>query len=184
MILVQYVDNCGIGTPDMKIINKFIAGLEAEGLQLTCEGSFSEFLGIKFDNRKDGSIEMTQKGLIQKILKATMMEDCNPNGLPAAMASLGTDKDGEPMQESWLYRAVCGMLLSVNKYKNRHSICSESSVSIWTLAHQKHATAVKSIICYLKGTQDKGTIFRPSKWSELDLCVDANFCGLFKQEDN
>ena len=40
MILVQYVDDCGIRAPDMKIINKFIAGLEAEGLQLTCEGSF------------------------------------------------------------------------------------------------------------------------------------------------
>ena len=59
----------------MKIIDKFIAGLEAEGLQLTQEGSFSEFLGIKFDNCEDGSIEMTQKGVIQKILKATMMED-------------------------------------------------------------------------------------------------------------
>ena len=37
MILVQYVNNCGIGAPDMKIIDKFIAGLEAEGLQLTCK---------------------------------------------------------------------------------------------------------------------------------------------------
>ena len=100
MILVQYVDDCGIGAPNMKIIYKFIAGLEAEGLQLTHEGSFSEFLGIKFDNRENGLKEKTQKGLIQEILKATMMEDCNPNGLPSAMTSLGTNKEGEPMQES------------------------------------------------------------------------------------
>ena len=41
---------------------------------------------------------------------------------------------------------------------------------------------VKTIIRNLKGTQDKGTIFRPSKWFELDLCVDANFCRVFKQQ--
>ena len=53
---------------------------------------------------------MTQKGLIQKILKAT----CNLKSLPTAMTSLGADKDGEPMQESWSYRAVCGMLLCLS----------------------------------------------------------------------
>ena len=40
------------------------------------------------------------------------------------------------------------------------------------------------IVQCLKGTIDEGTIFRPGKWFELDLCVDADFCGPFKQEDD
>ena len=63
MTPVQYVDNCGVGAPDMKTIDKFIAGLKAEGPHSSpVKGSFSEFPGIKFDNHRDGSMEMTQKG--------------------------------------------------------------------------------------------------------------------------
>jgi hypothetical protein len=87
LVLVQYVDDCGIGAPNMKIIDKFVADLRQKGFKLTQEGSFTEFLGIKFDRLPDGSFELTQKGLITKILKATNMEDCNPNSLPAPQAA-------------------------------------------------------------------------------------------------
>ena len=48
---------------------------------------------------------------------------------------------------------------------------------------KKHAAAVKTIVRCLKGTIDKGTMFHPSKWFELDLYVDADYGGLFGQED-
>ena len=49
---------------------------------------------------------------------------------------------------------------------------------------KSHASAVKMILRYLKGTMDKGMIIRPTKnLLELNLYVDADFCGLFKQED-
>ena len=185
MILVQYVDDCGIGAPRMEIIDEFVTQLQIRGLQLTKEGSFAEFLGIKFDNHADGSIEMTQRGLIQKILTSTMMEDCNPNWSPAATMALGADKDGEPMNEAWSYRAVCGMLLYLSTNTRTDISFAVSQVCRFgQRPTKKHATAVKTIVRYLKATIDKGTIFTPSKWFELDLYVDADFCGLFKQEDD
>ena len=185
MILVQYVDDCGIGAPNQKIIDDFVQALEAKGLQLTKEGSFSEFLGLKFENHPDGSIEMTQKGLIQKILKATMMEDCNPNSLPAATVALGSDKEGEPMEEAWSYRAICGMLLYLSTNTRPDIAFAVSQVCRFSSRPtKKHATAVKTIVRYLKGTMNKGTTYFPSKWLELDLYVDADFCGLFNQEED
>jgi len=48
-----------------------------------------------------------------------------------------------------------------------------------------HATAVKTILRYLKKTEDKGLLIRPTpNMFHLDMCVDADFCGLFRQEDD
>ena len=49
---------------------------------------------------------------------------------------------------------------------------------------KSHASAVKTILRYLKKTSTKGIIVKPGDKSfNLDLYVDADFCGLFGQED-
>jgi hypothetical protein len=49
------------------------------GFDFTHEGSFTNFLGIKFEkNKANNTVTLTQKGLIQKIIAATGMKDCNP----------------------------------------------------------------------------------------------------------
>jgi hypothetical protein len=102
IILVQYVDDCGIGAPNMEIINDFVNKLKKKGLKLTQEGSFTEFLGIKFERNKNKSFKLSQKGLINKILQAAAMEDCNPNSLPAHRNALGSDNEGEPYDTRYL----------------------------------------------------------------------------------
>jgi hypothetical protein len=76
IMLVQYVDDMGLSAPDKESIDEFIKALREDGLVLTLEESFSEFLGIKFEEREDGSIVMTQKGLIKKILLTTKNGRC------------------------------------------------------------------------------------------------------------
>ena len=49
--------------------------------------------------------------------------------------------------------------------------------------HQSHATAVKSIIWYLKDTQTKGLVCTPPPNFALDCYVDTNFAGLWNAED-
>ena len=39
------------------------------------------------------------------------VEDANPNSTPAHLTALGLDSEGAPMQESWDYLSICGMLL-------------------------------------------------------------------------
>ena len=43
---------------------------------------------------EEGSVMLTQRGLIEKMLKACGMSDCNAKGTPASISPLGTEKDG------------------------------------------------------------------------------------------
>lgn len=60
-------------------------------LTTTKEGTFSEFLGIEYSSDNDGSIHLSQEGLIKKILSTTGLEEgqANPNKLPAKYEPLG-----------------------------------------------------------------------------------------------
>jgi hypothetical protein len=68
MILVVFVDDAGIGSKRKEDADNLVQQLFDRGFELTREGTFSDFLGIKFDKDKlAGTITLTQQGLIQKI---------------------------------------------------------------------------------------------------------------------
>ena len=105
MMVVVYVDDgggAGVGASDPTEIDKLIDDLRGIGFELTREGDLSK--------KSDGSIFLSQTGLIAKILKATHLEDCKLNILPAS-TPLGTNPDGPPMNEPWSYPSIIGMLL-------------------------------------------------------------------------
>ena len=185
IMVVQYVDDCGIAAPNQERINQFVSDLKGLNFELTQEGSFEEFLGIKFEKLPDGTIECTQQGLIKKTLEAAGMENCNPNSVPATQATLGADKDGESMTESWNYRGICGMLLYLSTNTRPDIAFAVSQVCRFGNDPKKtHATAVKTILRYLKKTLTKGMIIDPNNSElHLKLYVDADFCGLFGKED-
>jgi hypothetical protein len=54
---------------------------------------------------------LTQRGLIDKLVQANGLTDCKLNYLPGSLKALGSDPDGEPMNEDWHYGSICGMLL-------------------------------------------------------------------------
>ena len=127
---------------------------------------------------------MSQPGLVKKILKATNMEDCNPNFVPALPQALGADKDGPPMKEKWSYKSVVGMLLYLSTNSRIDIAYAVSQVARFSAnPKQSHATAVKTIVRYLAGTVDKGTIFKPTQDYKLDCYVDADFLGLHGSEN-
>ena len=88
------------------------------------------------------------------------------------------------MTESWNYRAIVGMLLYLSTNTRPDIAFAVSQVARFSAnPKQSHATAVKTILRYLKKTGDKGTIVKPIKDLRLDLYVDADFAGLFGRED-
>ena len=162
IMVFQYVADCGMSAPTKERIDEFIKGLREYGLELTQEGTFEEFLGIKFDYKSNGTIECTQKGLIQKVLQTAGMEKCNPNSTPTLQTTLGKHKDAPLMEESWNYRAICGMLLYLSTNTRPDISFAVSQVCQFSNEPKKpHATAVKMILRYLKKTEDKGLIIRP-----------------------
>lgn len=182
MLIVIYVDDVGLAAQDPNDIDVLINNLTSRGFELTREGSFSQFLGIKFvRDEANNTITATQTGLIQKIITASGMEDCKSNWTPASTTALGIDPDGDPMEETWGYASIVGMLLYLSTNTRPDIAYAVSQVARFTHSPKKsHATAVKTIVRYLKGTADKGTIIRPTGTLQLDCWVDASFGNLYR----
>ena len=179
LIVIQYVDDLGIAGKDMATIDNLIESLKKSGFELTKEGTFAEYLGIQYTTLSNGSILMNQPGLIQKIVDATEMNGCNPNRTPATKEALGMDPEGKRMTEKWNYRSIVGMLLYLST--NTRPDISFAVSQVARFSHdprQSHASAVKTIVRYLAGTKEKGTIFHRPKKLHLDCFVDADFAGL------
>ena len=177
------MDDLGLQAPSMKIIDTLINNLENNGFELTREGSFTEYLGIKYHKNDDESIMMTQEGLIQKIIEATGMEECNPNLTPTTREALGINPEGEPMEDSWNYRSIIGMMLYLTTNTRPDISYAVSQVARFSHCPKKsHASAVKTIIRYLAGTKDKGVIYKRPDELILDCFVDADFSGLYGRE--
>ena len=161
LIVICYVDDLGLQAPKKQIVDKLIENLQKMGFELTRDGTFSEYLGIMYTTLDDGSINMTQQGLIQKIMDAADMQDCNPNRTPSTKEALGLDPDGSSMDDSWNYRSVVGMLLYLATNTRPDIAFAVSQVARFSHYPKKsHATAVKTIIRYLSGTKSNGVIFK------------------------
>ena len=184
LMMVLYVDDAGIAAPNRSIIDDFVAELKHLGFDLEIEGSFSSYLGISIEELDNGERNMTQKGLIKKVIATTKMEKCNPNWLPAAASALGSDPDGEPYdQVQFNYASVVGMLLYLSNNTRPDITFAVSQVARFTANPKKsHAQAIKTIVRYLVRTFDKGILVTPDKTYNMKCWVDADFAGLFNRE--
>jgi hypothetical protein len=185
MLLVCFVDDCGLAVDDPSKVNWFVDELRKKGFELEVEGDFTAFLGVAFDKSVDGSIHIHQSGLIDKIIVASKLEDANPNWTPAAPAAIGSDKEGTPYDhEPWQYSSIVGMLIYLTTNTRPDIGYAVSQVARYNKdPKQTHATAVKKIIRHLKRTRDKGMIVKFTGKLDLVCYVDADFAGLFGYED-
>ena len=183
LIVICYVDDLGVQAPRKGIVDKFISNLKEDGLDLTVEGSFSEYLGIKYDKPDASTIKMTQEGLIQKIIEATKMEGCNPSSTPSTVEGLSSNEEGKRMTDTWNYRSVVGMMLYLSSNTRPDIAYAVSQVARFShCPKQSHAEAVKMIVRYLSGTKSEGIIFKKPKILKLECYVDADYAGLYNRE--
>eukprot|EP00957_Ditylum_brightwellii_P106948 8159250-Ditylum_brightwellii.AAC.1 len=89
-----------------------------------------EFLVIKVNSIGDGIYKLTQESLIDKIHKATEMENCNlavaPTSGPKPLGPDPHSKDVQ-LQDKWSYASVIGMMMY---------LASNSSPEITFVVHQ------------------------------------------------
>ena len=169
--------------PDRQWIDKVLELLKDE-FEMTMEGDVMAFLGIQFKHLSGGEIEMQQIGLIERVLKATGLQDCSPDKMPTSQNTLGTDKNGLEFVEQWSYSLVVGMLLYL--VANSHPEIAYVVHQCARFTHNpkaSHRAAVKRICHYSQGTKTKGLILKPSKQLTVDCFVDADFAGQWNVEN-
>ena len=186
MICVCYVDDTIIAGPDAAAIEKEIRGLgvsddeQRHSFELRNEGEVGDFLGIRIQKTGPREFDLTQTGLIDKVLLASKMEDSRSAKTPAYVNALGSDKDGAKFSEAWDYAGVVGMLLYLAGNSRPDIAFAVNQCARFThCPRASHGVAVKRILRYLNGTRTKGIRLRPTQTLQVDCFVDADFAGLW-----
>jgi hypothetical protein len=183
MMILCYCDDQIVCCRDQSKAQQLMKELSAE-FTLTDEGSLADYLGIHFETLPDGRFEATQTGLIDKIIDAAGLIDCNPSDMPTAQIPIGRDVDGERYKDDWHYASIVGMLQYLQQHTRPDITYAVNQCARFSSdPKESHAKAVKRIVRYLKGTREKGLIFAPTGEVALDCYCDADFCGNWAVED-
>lgn len=183
VICVVYVDDCLFFSPTEQGIKDIFAKMVDCGLDFNEESDVAGFLGVLLVAKEDNSIELTQTGLIDRIILAMGLETANIAMTPAEYGGLPKDVHGTEAQEGWSYRSVLGMMLYLCNTRPDIQFAVSQCARYTASPKQSHEVALKRIGRYLKGTRENGLILTPDEALEIELFVDADFAGLHGYED-
>ena len=129
--------------------------------------------------------KLTQPHLVDGILKDLhLQENMKEKSTPAlSFQILHPDVDGKDMSEDFHYRSIIGKLNFLEKSTRIDISYSVHQCAQFSGNPKSHASAVKNIGHYLKGTRDKGLILKPDKLSSFECWVDSDFAGNWKPQD-
>jgi len=188
VILITYVDDILLYSPHPESISSKLEALRGRDLKLEEESDVAGFLGVLIIRRKDGTLEMTQTGLIDRIIDATGLKGANPKDTPGPHGALPKDEDGEPASEFFSYPSVVGMLQYLQGHTRPDITFQVNQCARYSHnTKRSHEKALKHVVQYLLRTRDKGLILKPSQSKDkdvsMDCYVDADFAGLWSYED-
>ena len=194
LAVLTYVDDCILVSTSQKAIDDLVESLQngEEKFLLTDEGDIDKFLGIELKHNKDGSFEMTQPHLTDRIIKLLGLEkednrwktSANSRLTPSEQIILHRDSEGAERKWDWNYRTAVGMLtylqgntrpdISVHVHQ-----CARFSID----PKRSHERAITRIGRYLLTSRDRGIIYKPDMNRGLECYVDADFAGSWQKAD-
>ena len=193
VVLVTWVDDVLLYSPKDEWINETIAELREAGIDISRESDTAGFLGVdikrgttSIDDEHRPSIEMTQTGLIDRIVTALGLDDaeCGSCHTPADSV-LGKCEDADRFDDNYNYASVVGMMLYLAGHTRPDITFAVHQCARFSFGpRHPHGVALKRIGKYLKNTRDKGIILNPSKEIKIDAYPDADFAGLWGHEDS
>ena len=185
IICIVWVDDCIFFSPKEKYIDRLLHDLKHKcELDLNVEDDVAGFLGVHIARQEDGKIELTQKGLTERVIAALGLESTsNIAATPAETRALGADLEGAPCQETFSYPSVVGMLMYLaNTTRPDIAFAVHQCARFTHNPKRSHEVAIKRIGRYLVGTKDKGMILKPDMDLNIECYVDADFAGLWGSE--
>jgi hypothetical protein len=187
VIVIVYVDDLLLYARDERQIDDLIAKLKEDKIWIRKEGSTEGFLGVDISpTSSNGAFTLTQAGLTTRVIEALGLhaEWTGSKETPADVTALPKDQNGTPADPLVPYASVVGMLLYLSGHTRPDIAFAVHQCARYTFKPtNRHVTALKRIGRYLKGTRDKGLIMRPSRHIHVDCYPDADFAGLYNQED-
>lgn len=157
-LIVVYVDNCLIFSKEDSTLDSAITALQSS-FNLTSQGSAGAFSGVDFKTTSDNNLELVQPGLINKIISYVGLEHESNEQKTPATTILHPDDSGAEREHTWNYRTAIGMLTYLSTSTRPNTAFAVHQCARFS-CHPKcsHEIAVRRIVCYLKGTLNKGFI--------------------------
>ena len=186
VIIISYVDDSILFSKSQEAIDDVIDKLQNQrNMQLEVEDDAAGFLGVKINrNNETGEVELTQTGLIDRIISGLGCDDLEPADTPA-IDTLGKDEFGDPATGDFNYGSIMGMIWYLERHSRPDLGFAASQCARFTFNPKRsHELAMIRIGQYLKKTRDKGIIYKPfdSTKLELEAHVDADFMGIYGKE--
>ena len=183
-VVLVYVDDCLIFHKSKEGVSACIDSLANE-FDITREGSIEKYLGVNIHWHSDGTIEMTQPFLIERILSLLGLSDSNSVATPVIKPLLHRDSSGPLRKNSWSYRTAIGMLGYLSGNTRPDLLMAVHQCARFNNDPRlSHEIAVKRIGRYIRGTSTKGAIFKQDKTKGIECFVDADFAGSWQIEDS
>ena len=172
VICLVYVDDCLFYPPKEEYIDDLLDRLKNEcKLDLNYEDDVAGFLGVLMKRHDNGTIEVTQKGLIERVIRALSLDHnaSTSTRTPTENTALGSHVDGEPCKEKFSYPSVIGMLMYLTSNSRPDLAFAVHQCARFNhLPRRAHELALKRIGRYLIGTKEKGLILSQNDTLDFD----------------
>ena len=107
VICLVYVDDTLFYARNVKDIDEIIIKLRDQyNMELEEENDVAGFLGVHINKKENGSIELLQDGLIERIIRALNLEDRPGKSTPVEFGTLDKDIGDEERNETFSYPTV------------------------------------------------------------------------------
>ena len=175
-IIAVYVDDLILLT-DTKDEMESLKNRLSEEFNMKDLGEVSQFLGVSI-NRSENNITLHQRSYIEEIVQRFNMSEAKTVTTPSDVNVLLVKEDGSSLVDKTLYQSIAGALLYVSMATRpdiAHAVgvvCRYNAVPTKT-----HMSALKRIICYLKGTSELALTYNSEEVSPMYGYSDADWAG-------
>ena len=179
VIFIVYVDDgIFIGKSDEQLTS-IITELQNIGLKIEDQGHPADYVGVNIHKLSDGSIEFSQRALIDSIINDVGLADAKVKPVPAKVNhNLHAFKDCPPFSLDFNYRSVVGKLNYLAQTTRGDITYATHQIAKYSAdPREPHGEAILYLVRYLKKTRDLGLRFKPDPTKGFECYCDADFSG-------
>jgi hypothetical protein len=175
LYILVYVDDIIITGNSSVKVNECVAAL-AHTFSIKDLGNLHYFLGVEVIQTTAG-LFLSQHKYIGDLLERTKMQDAKPVLTPMSTSTPLCKDDGSPSTDTTFYRSTIGSLQYLSLTRPDIAFTVNKLAQFMQRPTERHLTALKRLLRYLKGTIFHGLLLQKSKSSSLIAYSDADWAG-------
>ncbi len=180
--MVYVDDGIFLGNDDAEL-QQAIKEIQGLGLNIEDQGHPADYVGVNIKKLCNGSIEFTQRALIDSIIADVGVNDSKTKLVPAKSSlQLHAFKDEPEYDLNFKYMSAVGKLNYLAQTTCPDIMYAMHQIAKYSSDPRKlHGKAILYLVCYLKKTCDLGLHFKPDHSKGFECYCDADFLGLLNK---